>query len=421
MEKESRFTRRKALLGGIGLTAGLVMSPDIFELASRLEGSSDKVGKYLSERGFPNQQISKERLLQLSPIHSETPLTKENGVGVNIVNSDEILAEISLDLSGQLAALQITDGTSTPGELSVIGVNYNDFDYLAPIVGTVSNQSTTVNLGRVSGSSTIKIVNTAAGKDSFIPQGGISLYGVSIDPLYEAIVSCTPTMGMRRDNYLNLMSASSQRDEAEALTNDMLLDYLVDVRENSDGDLALIYWALYSAEDGGVGVDPVKLYNDFGHRVYDLEIVQIAILNNQFRLIEVAHQEDNGSGSHQMALDFFSKDGVSPSDHPIHSVPNHGLVKKGFEKVGDQEIRRVFRPFPKLSLLLGDQEKEGLYWGARVIGLKENIRETLRQISILDREQSFASGRILELHERLEFLREKLDQELDPVIQKSRN
>lgn len=411
---QSRSTRREFVFGGIGLAAGGIAGGiRAKDTLFRFEGNPHSVDTYFAERGFPNHQITKDRLQELSPHNFNNLLGQEHNLDINIVNDDEILAEVFFDSSDELISLEIGDANSIPGNLSVIEVEFNGFDYEVPIIGTELTKSGILDLGRMQDQQYLRLKRTAASQDAFIPPHGISLYSISGDPLYQAIIECAPKMGMRRDNYLNFVYATNQEEESIALTNDMLLHYPVEIRENDQGDIALIYWGLDSAEDGGRGRNPIGLYNDFDHRVYDVDIVQTVILNSDFQLNEVAHQEDNKKGSHQMVVDFLSREGVPPFGQVIHSVPNHGLVGRGLETIDGQEIRKVWQPFPTIDLLLSDEERADMYWGARVIALKENIREVDRKLSQMDTEPQVSNFYTqFELQDRKEFLQSKLDLEI---------
>ncbi len=410
----SRATRREFIFGGIGIAAGGIAGGyGVKDTLFKFEGDVHKVDTYFSERGFPNHQITKDRLEELSPRNFNNLLGQEHNIEVNIVNDDEILAEVFFDSSDELISLEVSDGNSTPGSLSVVEVEYNGFDYEVPIIGTELNNSGKLDLGRMQDQQYLRLKRTTAGQNTFIPSHGISLFSISGDPLYQAIVECAPMMGMRRDNFLKFSYSTNPQDERIALTNDMLLHYPVEIRESNKGDIALIYWGLYSAEDGGRGRNPIGLYNDFDHRVYDVDIVQTAILNSEFQLIETAHQEDNKKGSHQMVVDFLSREGIPPFGQVIHSAPNHGLVGRGLEIVDGQEIRKVWQPFPTVDLLLSDEERNDMYWGARVVALKENISEIDRELALLDIEPQISNFYArFELEDRKKFLQEKLDLEI---------
>jgi hypothetical protein len=402
------------VIRGIGLAAGgLAGGFRVKEALFKFEGDSHKVDSYFAERGFPNHQITKERFQELSPHRFNNLLGQEHNLEINIINDEEVLAEVFFDSSHELISLEISDERSFPGSLSVVEVQYDDFEYQVPIIGTELNKKAKLDLGMVSDPSYLRLMRTAASQDTVIPQNGISLRSITGDPLYQAIVQCAPKMGMRRDNYLNFSYATDKEDEQIALTNDMLLHYPVEVRENDKGDIALVYWGLYSAEDGGRGRNPIALYNDYNHRVYDVDIVQTVILNNDFQLVEMAHQEDNKKGSHQMVVDFVSRAGTPPFDQALHSAPNHGLVGRGLETIKGEEIKKIWRPFPVIDLVLEDGERDDMYWGARVVALKENLAEIDRKTSLLNTD---ASGiniyAINELEVRKKFLEDKLDSEI---------
>jgi len=401
-------------MGGIGLTAGGIAGGyGVKDSLFKFEGDSHKVDKYFAERGFPDHQITRDRFIELSPHRFNNLLGQEHNLEVNIVNDEDVLAEVYFDSSDELISLEIKDKHSIPGSLNVVEVQHNDLEYQAPIVGTQLNQSTKLDLGRVSGPSYLRLMRTGASQDTTIPHNGISLFSISGDPLYQAISQCTPVMGMRRDNYFNYSYATDMEGQANALTNDILLHYPVEVRESDKGDIALVYWGLYSAEDGGLGRNPIKLYNDFDHRVYDVDIAQVAILNSEFQLTEIAHQEDNRRGSHQMVGDFMSREGVPPFGQVLHSAPNHGLVGRGFETMDGKEIRKVFHPFPVIDLLLEEEERNDMYWGARVVALEENLGEIDRKTALLNSQQPTANFyAISELESRKKFLQDKLELEI---------
>jgi len=396
-------------MGGIGVAAsGIAGGYGVKEGLFKFEGDSRTVDRYFKDRGFPNHQITKDRFLELSPYYADTLLGPREAE-INIVNDSEVLAEVFVKSSQDLVSLEVTDEHSTPGNLSVVETQYNELEYQTVIVGTDTNQSARLNLGTVSDSSYLRIMRTPASQDTQIPSDGVRLHNTQADPLYQAIIQCTPTMGMRRDNYLNFLHAIDEDSQKIALTNDMLLHYPVEIRENDKGEVAIIYWGLNSAEDGGRGRNPIALYNDFDNRVYDVDIVQVAIVNDKFQLTELAHQEDNKYGSHQMAIDYISREGVPPFDQNIHSVPNHGLVGRGLGKINDEEIKKVWRPYPVIDILLDDADRSDMYQGARVVALNENIGESERRLEALYKEPPIVNiYAISDLETRRDFLKDKL-------------
>lgn len=408
-------TRRNFLLGGLGLACGGVAggygARDRF---FKPEGDDAHVNNYFERRGFPNRQIKKDRFQELCPDFYSLPLRRDEGLEVNIVNDQEVLAEVYFDISGdELIALEIRDENNSPGKLGVVEVQFGDIQFQGVIVGTEHNQSANIDLGMVSGSSYLRIVRTPASKDTKIPFNGIALNRVQGGALYKAAGQCAPMLGMRRDNYLNFMNSDQQKVQEAALTNDMLLDCPVEIRENDNGNIALIYWGLYSAEDGGMGRNPIELYNKY-HRVYDLDIAQSVILNNSFQILEIAHQEDNGNGSHQMVVDFTSVDGVAPFSQDLHSVPNHGMVGGGLEVVNGEEITKVWRPYPKIDLLMSDVQRDDMQWGARVVALTENIAEIKSKLNSLSKQpQMFEFLTASGLEDTKEFLEDRLSLELN--------
>jgi len=205
------------------------------------------------------------------------------------------------------------------------------------------------------------------------------------------------------------MAAQTDQERLDALTNDMPLAVLVEIRENDQGQLALLYWALYTSEEGGWGKEPKTMLKKTKGRLFDTDIAAIDILDSDRTraVLEMAHQEDNSNGPHQMKVDFTFSPGVAAFDQRLHSVPDHGLVGYELEK----NNKMIWRPRPVIRAITPDVDMEDLYFGARVAALKENIREAQTALLAVQREgDTFA---ISDAHDLVSFLEYTLQVEYD--------
>lgn len=403
-----RISRRAAL----GASAGILLTGGgIFrgaqEYLYKPEGDYHSVDAFLNRRGFDKAGIGNDRFRELSPhFFQELATGPKNDLEVNIVNDKDVLAEISFTVSEPtLASLSVSDRTNPLGALPVVEVSHNDLDYQVGILESAHNNKGNCLLGEVSGQNHLAIRRTSASSDLALEEGSLKVNLFYGDPLRQAAYRLSPILGMRPDNYSRYISAQSDEERSAALTNDMPLATPVEIRENDSGQLALIYWMLYTSEDGGWGRNPEKMYQKTGGRLYDSDIAAITILNPDFTVAETAHQEDNNNGKHQMKVDFSFSPGVRPYDQYLHSVPDHGLAGYGLQA----GIRKVWRPVPLIKAITSDTALDELYSGARIAAIKENIREAEHVLSMLDETgDPFA---INETNRRINFLQTKLQAE----------
>ena len=251
--EQQRFSRRAFVGGGAGLVlagGGVLGGLGAREYLFQPE-DYHAVDAYLQARGFPKTSIGRERFNELVPNYYNTLLsTGEHNLDINIVNEPDVLAEVSFNLPKD-ELVYVTIKTNPQGNLQVVEAQHNGQESEIGILETGINSQGKFSLGEISGEQYLRLMRTSAGKDVKIDS--ITVHALQGDPLFKTIMRCSPTMGMRLDNYQRFLRALTDEEQAEALTNDMLLALPVEIRENDKEQLALIYWGLYSAEDGGWG------------------------------------------------------------------------------------------------------------------------------------------------------------------------
>ncbi len=292
------------------------------------------------------------------------------------------------------------------GSLPVVKANFDGLEYVVPILQTRFEKSQTFALKTVPpGEHMIQFQKTTL-SDS-LPEKGISVSVKTPDnltPFGQAVLDCLPVIGMQKEFALK----DIYNNDAPFFRNGYLYE------RRSDGKVRIPYFEGRTAEDGGIGEDPKKMDKELG-RLFDLDHSVIPTLGSEDALLyELAHQEDK-IRSHRILTDVTYRSGVEPRAIQgrffYHSVPDHGMVKKGLERKnnGDLLHNKVYSLYPDFYSHNNSDIQRERFRVRKLIAVREHRNELEREMEEFESvyHEVFIPENFPEQFDTLAFLRER--------------
>lgn len=341
-------------------------------------GSREEFDRYIKEQGFSKIEENRRKELMGDSTSFTTIATQESPSP-----EPEGLIDVSFTLAEPtFVAITVEGDYDEIGSLPVVTATttFDELNYVVPILQTRFEKAQTFALKTVPpGYHSLHFQKTNA-SDS-LGEKGITVSIKTPDaltPFGQAVLDCLPILGMETDFALHNIF----NDDAPFFRNGNLYE------RTSDGKIRVAFFEGRSSENGGIGNDPVEMDQKL-HRLFDFDHSVITTLGREdAKVYELAHQEDRVR-SHRIVTDVIFPNGIDPKSVQdrffYHSVPDHGMVKKGLERGGDGELihPNVYALFPQFTFPLGSEIEIERMRVRKLVAVREQQREHNREMQQL--------------------------------------
>lgn len=298
------------------------------------------------------------------------------------------LVDVAFSLDEPTFVVVTVEGSrDEKGSLPVVRAEFEGFEYVVPILQTRLENSQTFALKTVNpGDHTLQFRTTDLSTP--LEENGMTVSVRTLDkltPFGQALLDCLPVLGMQKEFALE----NIYNNDAPYFRNVYFYE------RSSDGKVRVAFFEGRTAEDGGIGKDPMRMNEELG-RLYDFDHSVIPTLGVEDGLVyELAHQKDQ-LRAHRIVTETTFPFGVDPKSIQerfyYHSVPDHGMVERGLERKRNGELlhNKVYSLYPDLSFHEDPTVKAERSRVRKLIAVREHRREREREMSELaDLYQSF--------------------------------
>lgn len=367
-----------AAITGTTLGAGVLYSDEARELYQReFEGRSarEEFERYVQDQGYEKEADALRRRKLLGdvgsfialPIEMHTLLDEDGLVDVTFTTEDP-----------EYVVLTVEGEHDEIGSLPVVTAEFQGMEYVVPIFQTRYENSQSIALKTVSPDNhVIRFRKTHSSDELGEEDIAVSVKTPDkLTPFGQAVLDCLPILGMQKEFAFS-----------DVFDNDAPYFRDVKIFEHTDNDkIRVAFFEGRTAEDGGIGEDPIQMYKNLG-RLFDYDHSVIVTIGREDGLVyEIAHQEDRYR-SHRIDIDRKFSTGVDPKDvdemFHYHSVPDHGMVKRGLERKSNGELlhNRIYSIYPDLNDFEDSDILEERLRVRKLIGVQEHKRELEQFIS----------------------------------------
>lgn len=342
------------------------------EAIKMFEGGSvrDEFDSYVKEKGFIEVSDDRQQELLGDPTSfseievQEYPSLEQDGLVDIAFRTEEpsflvVSVEGAYDDKGSLPVVTATN-------------SFNELEYVIPILQTRLEKSQSFALKTVPpGEHLLQFRRTNAA--ALLGEGGIHVtvkIPDQLTPFGQAVMESLPILGMQKECALQ-----------EVYTNDAPFfrdGYLYE--RDSDGLVRVGIFEGRTAEDGGIGKDPIDMDRQLD-RLFDFDHSVIPTIGSEDGLLyELAHQEDKFR-SHRIVTDAIFPSGIDPKRVQerflYHSVPDHGMVKKGLERERNGRLlhNKVYSLYPDFYPQIDSFIEEERMRVRKLIAVREYQRE----------------------------------------------
>lgn len=348
------------------------------EAREMLEGRSarEEYDKYIKSEGFKEIGSTRKKELlgdttSFSTIETQEFTPDEPGGLVDVVFSVEDQTYVVVTVEGDYDEM---------GSLPVVRAEFEGMEHIIPVFQTRFENSQTIALKTVTpGEHLIQFRRTDLSGN--LEENGMAISVKtpdSLTPIGQAVLDCLPVIGMQKEFALS----EDYNNDAPYFRNVSFYE------RESDKKIRLAFFEGRTAEDGGIGRNPQEMDRQLG-RLFDFDHSVIVTLGTEDALLyELAHQEDR-IRAHRIITDVIFPSGVDPKDIQerfyYHSVPDHGMVKRGLERRGNNDLlhKKVYSLYPDFYTTNNADIKAERLRVRKLIAVREQRREYEQRIDEL--------------------------------------